>query len=163
MRVVDAVKLAGTRTETEASFEATFGEYLDLCGWRWYHTRRSSGSRRGFPDVAAVRERFVMAELKRSHDERPDAEQLAWLNDLARSGVETHVLTPSDWNEITVIFGPPRPPVFPSPALRWVVLKCPKCKRKRLFRFYDLGRPKSLYHCNCCMEGVMRDITEDHK
>lgn len=56
--------------------------------WRYYHTRRSTGSVAGFPDLCLVRgPRLVFAELKTdSPRSRLSADQREWADDLEAVG-----------------------------------------------------------------------------
>ena len=151
------------RLETEAGFEQALGDYLDLCRWRWYHTRRSDRSRKGFGDLVAVRERFVYCELKRSFLEPLSPDQLDWINQVAAVGVETHVLSPEmfDDGRIEQIFGPPRPTPPPRTYLSWVRVRCPRCRAKRMFHALVWGVPETRYNCVACGASIFRVIAGD--
>lgn len=60
---------------------------------------------KGFPDLVAVRERVLFAELKMPGRKlRP--EQAVWRSKLAAAGAETHVWTPDDIDEIDRVLRP---------------------------------------------------------
>lgn len=73
-------------------------------GWTTYHTLRSRGSRAGYPDRTCVRDRILFVELKREKT-RPTADQVEWLDRLARAGGEVYLWRPSDLDEIGKILG----------------------------------------------------------
>jgi hypothetical protein len=89
---------------TEAQFLTQVKQLAELMGWRVYHTLRSKGSDKGFPDLVMLRDgRQVVAELKVGSN-RATAAQLAWLQDFAEvPGVEAHLWTPELWDHITEI------------------------------------------------------------
>jgi hypothetical protein len=82
-------------------------------GWDSYWTFRSKGSRAGFPDRTACRERIIYAELKReltgkkSEDanRQPSAFQVYWLDKLAAAGGEVYLWRPSDLDEVARVLG----------------------------------------------------------
>ncbi len=86
---------------SEKNFMAQVIHIAKLRKWKVMHihdSRKSSGS--GWPDLAMVRAgRFVAAELKVGVN-RPTADQLEWLEDLAGCGLETFLWRPSDFEEI---------------------------------------------------------------
>ena len=52
--------------ELEADLQGRLVQTARLCGWLWYHTRRSNKSPEGFPDLVLVRDGVLLAlELKR--------------------------------------------------------------------------------------------------
>lgn len=84
---------------------------LDLArhlGWRSAHFRPArtangeyrtavQGDGKGFPDCFLVRaERAVAAELKSARG-RLSPEQKAWLEAMARAGIEVYIWRPADW------------------------------------------------------------------
>jgi hypothetical protein len=84
---------------SEAAAQSAIVELATLHRWRCFHpfdSRRSAG---GWPDLALVRDRFLVAELKRE-GEKPRADQVEWLNALAQAGVETYLWTLADLPEI---------------------------------------------------------------
>lgn len=71
-----------------------------MTGWQFrYHVLRSKGSQPGFPDRVLVRERVVYVETK-SETGKATAEQIEWLNALAKAGQECYLWRPSDLDEI---------------------------------------------------------------
>lgn len=81
-----------------------------MTGWTLvYHTYRSPRSPAGFPDWVLVRERVIYVELKREKG-KPSAEQVVWLDGLARAGAEVYLWKPSDLAEIGTILS--RRPTF---------------------------------------------------
>lgn len=75
--------------QDEAVFMAAVIEFARIRGWRWYHTRRSTGSDKGWPDLVLVRgEEMKLWELKveRTGTKRgdPTPEQQAWLDALGQ-------------------------------------------------------------------------------
>jgi len=68
-------------------------------GWTVYHTHDSRRSEPGWPDLALVRDRLVMAELK-TDTGKPSAAQERWLALLIAAGVETHLWRPKDREEV---------------------------------------------------------------
>lgn len=58
---------------------------------------------KGRPDILAVRERLIVAELK-SKSGRMTAEQSEWIERCRAAGVEAYVWRPSDWPDIVVTF-----------------------------------------------------------
>jgi hypothetical protein len=82
---------------TEAQLLNCVKDCALLFGWKFYHPWMSVKSARGYPDCTMVRgDRLIFAELKSERGRVTEA-QLAWLLDLKRAGVETHILRPSDW------------------------------------------------------------------
>ena len=71
-------------------------------GWTIYHTHDSRRSNRGFPDLALVRERLVLCELKRQSG-KPTFEQIAWLGLLRHAGEEVYLFRPSDVDQVTAV------------------------------------------------------------
>jgi hypothetical protein len=94
-------------------------QLLKLYGWRAAHSRPALTSRGwrtalsgdpGFPDVIAVRrERCIAIECK-GRDNKPTAEQQAWLDALAAAGIETFVLRPGDLEAFARVLASPRAP-----------------------------------------------------
>lgn len=71
-------------------------------GWLFYHTHYSKGSQDGFPDLVALREetgRQVVIELK-VKDNKPTADQRAWMRAFRRSGSEVYLFYPRDFYTI---------------------------------------------------------------
>lgn len=80
---------------TEREWQSQVVEMARLFGWSVYHTHDSRRSKPGWPDLALVRDRLVMAELK-TQTGRVSAAQEKWLLMLTNAGVETYVWRPSD-------------------------------------------------------------------
>lgn len=87
---------------TEAEWAAQIVGLAKTLGWRRYHTYRSDRSTPGWPDEAFVRERLILAELKRETTKPTDA-QTDWLTALAAAGAEVYLWRPSDLDEIAQI------------------------------------------------------------
>lgn len=88
--------------QSEEVFEAAVIRWATNLGWLVYHTRNSSSSAKGYPDLSLVRAgRLVFAELKRV-DGAETAWQVEWLELLAAVGGPVGVYTwrPCDWDEI---------------------------------------------------------------
>ena len=90
---------------TEAQWQQRVVDYAHRCGWWVLHhpdSRRATAA--GWPDLALLRERLVLAELKSPRGVlRP--EQADVLARLDRAGVETHVWRPVDWPQVMRILG----------------------------------------------------------
>ena len=85
---------------SEAQFQRQVVRYAELMGWRWYHTRRSERSPRGFPDLVLVRRpRVVFAELKAQRTPVTD-DQRAWIAELRACDQEAYIFRPEQWQEI---------------------------------------------------------------
>ena len=97
---------------SETEFQRAVVDYLNMCGWRHLHVRKSMGRRngtegwqtttsiKGWPDLLAWKPgRIVAIELK-SDTGRATPEQLDVLASLSAAGVETFIWRPSDWPEI---------------------------------------------------------------
>lgn len=87
---------------TEREWQAQVVDAARLMGWRVYHTHDSRRSAPGWPDLALVRDRLVMAELK-TETGRVSPEQQQWLALLDAAGVETHLWRPSDLDEVLAV------------------------------------------------------------
>lgn len=95
---------------TEEAFMKQVVQLAQLRGWRVAHFRaartmkgwRTPGQfqAKGFPDLVLVRDRVIVAELKRTAKDEPSAEQLEWLRAFDGAGVENYLWTPGDWVEI---------------------------------------------------------------
>ena len=96
----------------ERDVQETIIDLAHAFGWRVAHFRPAetkkgwrtpvSADGKGFPDLVLVRDRVIFAELKRE-GESPRADQVEWLNDLARVGAEVYVWTLADFDEIASI------------------------------------------------------------
>jgi len=103
--------------EDEESWLSWVEDRAARSGWRYYHTRRSTGSVAGFPDLCLVRgPRLIFAELKTDHPRSQlSAAQRDWLDDLdvvaggrrrRKNGYpvpETYVWRPRDRDLITAV------------------------------------------------------------
>ena len=87
---------------TEREWQAQVVDAARLMGWRVYHTHDSRRAAPGWPDLALVRDRLVMAELK-TETGRVSPEQQQWLALLDAAGVETHLWRPSDLDEVLAV------------------------------------------------------------
>ncbi len=83
----------------EREWQAQVTEAARLLGWRVYHTHDSRRSEPGWPDLAMVRERFIVAELKTETGKVSPAQQ-RWLTALRAAGVETYIWRPSDYERM---------------------------------------------------------------
>lgn len=83
----------------EREWQAQVVDAARLLGWRVYHTHDSRRSEPGWPDLALVRDRLVMAELK-TDTGRVSQAQSDWLAALRDAGVETYLWRPSDWDAV---------------------------------------------------------------
>ncbi len=80
---------------SEADWQAEVIEAARHLGWTHFHVHDSRRSPSGWPDLALVRERLVMVELKRA-DGKTSVAQDRWLALLAKAGVECYVWRPQD-------------------------------------------------------------------
>lgn len=103
---------------TEKEWTAQVVELATTLGYRRYHTWRSKHSAAGWPDEALVRDRLILAELKRA-GEKPRVDQVAWLSELARAGAEVYVWTLDDLDEIAAVLAS-RGGVDFVPASAWI-------------------------------------------
>lgn len=92
----------------EREWQAQVIEAARLLGWRVYHTHDSRRSEPGWPDLALVRDRLVMAELKTANG-RVSTAQEGWLDALQAAGVETYLWRPSDWDAVIATLKATRP------------------------------------------------------
>jgi hypothetical protein len=92
---------------TEAEFQKTVTDALNVLGWRWTHFRPGRSTRGwrtpisgspGYPDLTCVRgDRILWPELK-AEAGRLSQEQANWLAALGSAGGSVHVVRPSDWS-----------------------------------------------------------------
>lgn len=87
---------------TEKQWLSQVTELAQLLHWHVYHTWNSMHSSKGFPDLALVRERLILAELK-SEKGNVTYEQSEWLSRLELAGVETYIWRPSQLDEVMKI------------------------------------------------------------
>lgn len=83
----------------EREWQAQVVQAARLLGWSVYHTHDSRRSEPGWPDLALVRERLVMAELKTDTGRVSEAQQ-RWLALLDAAGVETYLWRPRDVDSV---------------------------------------------------------------
>jgi hypothetical protein len=83
----------------EREWQSQVTQAARLLGWRVYHTHDSRRSEPGWPDLALVRDRLVMAELK-TDTGRLSKAQRDWVTSLANAGVEVYVWRPSDIDHV---------------------------------------------------------------
>lgn len=91
--------MASAPNPLEEAAQELVTDTATLMKWRWYHpfdSRRSAG---GYPDLTLVRDRVIFAELKRK-GEKPRADQVEWLDALAKGGAEVYLWQLSDYEEI---------------------------------------------------------------
>jgi hypothetical protein len=93
------VRSGDGRNVTERQWQSQVVEAARLLGWRVYHTHDSRRSEPGWPDLALVRDRLVMAELKTDNG-RVSKAQAGWLDALRTANVETYLWRPSDWDAV---------------------------------------------------------------
>lgn len=80
---------------SEREWQSHVTSLARLYGWTWWHCRDSRGSDAGWPDLAMVRDRLLMVELKTATG-KVSPDQQRWLDLLAGAGVECHVWRPAD-------------------------------------------------------------------
>ena len=80
---------------TEREWQAEVVAAARHLGWSVYHTADSRRSEPGWPDLALVRDRFMVAELK-TDTGKLSAAQERWIGLLTAAGVETYVWRPQD-------------------------------------------------------------------
>jgi hypothetical protein len=85
----------------EVDLEGQVEQLADLLGWKHYHTRRSTGSNEGFPDLLMIRRgRMIAAELK-TETGQVKPKQQEWLDAFSDCiYVETYLWRPSDLDRI---------------------------------------------------------------
>lgn len=84
---------------TEREWQSQVVSLAKRLGWLVYHTYDSRRSEPGWPDLALVRERFILAELK-AEKGRISAAQQRWIDALLAAGVETYIWRPSDEGKV---------------------------------------------------------------
>lgn len=77
----------------EKDWQRQVVQLANMLGWQHYHTYRSTRSPSGWPDLALVRDRIVLLELKRENG-RVSPAQARWLTALTRAHVEVYVARP---------------------------------------------------------------------
>lgn len=85
---------------TEADFQRTITDLLDLGHWRWFHDADSRRNKAGLPDLIAVRRgRLLFIELKKMGG-KVSASQQEWLDELGQvSSVGAHLWFPNDFDQ----------------------------------------------------------------
>jgi len=86
----------------EVEWQAQVVDLARLYGWEYFHVTNSRRSAPGWPDLALVRDRLVMAELK-AEGGRLSKDQVRWIALLETAGVEVHVWRPSDLPAVTEV------------------------------------------------------------
>jgi hypothetical protein len=84
---------------SEKQFQHQVTELASLLGWAWWHHLHSQGSKPGIPDLHLMRERLVVAELKRDGGKLTKPQE-AMLDTYRRAGIEAYVWRPADWSEL---------------------------------------------------------------
>lgn len=87
---------------TEREWQSQVVKAARLLGWTTYHTHDSRRSEPGWPDLALVRDRLVMAELK-TDTGRLSAAQERWLDLLTGAGIEAYVWRPRDIDQVLAV------------------------------------------------------------
>lgn len=87
---------------SEKEWQAQVVEVARTMGWKHYHPYLSIYSPKGWPDLALVRERFILAELK-TQTGKVSSSQQEWLDALSAAGVEVYVWRPSDLDEVVSV------------------------------------------------------------
>ena len=90
---------------TRLSEKGWLGQVIELAqatGWKVYHPWISIHSARGWPDLALVRERLILAELKSEAGKLSD-EQVEWMVALKTAKVEIYLWRPSNFQEVVKI------------------------------------------------------------
>ena len=97
MSAADYVKQPFSRM-THPQFQRQIIGLCKLGGWRYYFTKNSKGSAKGFPDLVLVRPpRMIYAELKTTAYPTLTKEQVEWANDIEQvPGVEYYAWFPWD-------------------------------------------------------------------
>lgn len=90
---------------TEKKWQTQVVQLARTLGWRHYHTYRSVKSPAGWPDLALVRDRLVLLELK-TEAGRVSSAQADWLIALNRAGVEVYVARPRHLQALGAVLGP---------------------------------------------------------
>lgn len=85
---------------SEKAWQQQVVELAELYGWLVYHTYDSRRSNPGWPDLVLCRApELVVVELKRDKGRLTPAQRV-WLDALERSGVETAVWRPADFETV---------------------------------------------------------------
>lgn len=97
-----AITLDQFKRLTEKQWLNQVVELARLLGWSTYHPWLSIHSASGWPDLALVRERLILAELK-AEKGKVSIDQRLWLDRLIVAGVECYVWRPSQFDEVVNI------------------------------------------------------------
>ncbi len=98
--LISPVEVPAPRLDcSEKEFQAAVVKLAKAKGWLVYRTRNSRGSEMGFPDLMAVRERVVYAELKTKIGDTTPAQKV-WIAAINSAQGECYVWRPSDWPTI---------------------------------------------------------------
>jgi hypothetical protein len=101
----------------ESEFQKMVLDLAKLLGWRRAHFRPArtgsggwvtpvQGDGVGFPDLVLVRPpRMIVAELKAGKN-KPNPEQVAWLNAFRGCNLEVYVWKFEDWDSIVTVLSP---------------------------------------------------------
>ena len=81
---------------TERALQDAVVDLARYLGWKTFHVYDSRRSEAGWPDLALVRERLILIELK-SAKGKLSAAQCEWLLALEDAGVETYIFRPCHW------------------------------------------------------------------
>ena len=86
--------------QTEKSFQSQVVRYAELMGWRYWHTLRSEGSPKGWPDLVLIRRpRILFVEIKAQRTP-VTRDQQACIDALRACDQEAWIFRPSDWEKI---------------------------------------------------------------
>lgn len=81
---------------TEGTLQIRVRHLATTLGWKFYHTRDSRGSDRGWPDCSIGKQgRFLVRELK-SQKGRTTKDQREWLDILESCGIDAGIWRPLD-------------------------------------------------------------------
>ena len=93
---------------TEKEWQAQVVELAKLLGWRRpMHIYDSRRSEPGWPDLALVRDRLVMIELKTETGKLTPA-QKDWVTRIINADVETYVVRPRHLDDLSAVLSTPR-------------------------------------------------------
>jgi VRR-NUC domain len=88
---------------SERRYQRQVTDYAEMLGWHWWHTLRSEGSPKGWPDLVLIkRPRIVFLEIKAQRTP-VTPEQQACINELRACGQECYIVRPSDFDRLTRI------------------------------------------------------------
>lgn len=92
----------GSYEHSEKELQAHVIELAGLLRYKHYFTYRSKRSPAGWPDLALVRDRLILVELKREQGVVSE-NQKAWIRWLLDAGVETYVCRPADLDDLAAV------------------------------------------------------------